>query len=83
MIEFTPPEMVDVTVNRNGAEISATVAWEHAPAVLKALLDVFRQTTAEYPELTQELQHLGGSSTTYDGYWWNTDRAKPGIGFTG
>lgn len=79
--EFTPPATVVVSVNRNGAEISATVEWGHAPAVLKALLDVFRETTKEYPELITELQPVGGGWTSYADDWSGCDRARKRVGF--
>jgi len=78
---FHPPATVRVSVNRNGAEIEADVEWEHAPAVLKALLDVFRGVTKDYPELIQELQPVGGGAIGYaeDAYW--EDRRRKKIGF--
>lgn len=64
---FRPPETVRVYVERNGAGLSADVAWDHGPAALKGLLDAMRLITEEYPELIQQLSDVqGGMQQIYD-----------------
>ncbi len=79
-VDFRPPETVEVRVNRGGAEMSATVQWGVAPAVLMAMLDVMRGVQTQYPELLPELTPLTGGAQSFEdeGGWYDRKRA---VGF--
>jgi hypothetical protein len=77
---FKPPDTVEVSVHRNGAELRATAKWSDAQLVLQAFLEVYRAATKRYPELIVELPHVGGSSVPYIDDWDSPDNKKK-IGF--
>lgn len=55
-----------VAVERNGACISMSdVPAEQAGTVLGDLLKAFRLLSRDYPELIQQLDAIGGGSTTF------------------
>lgn len=66
-----PPSPLDglkakVVIERNGAAVSIEdVEAKDAFTVLAELLDAMRVTAKVYPELTQELQPVGGGSIEY------------------
>lgn len=78
---FKRPETVQVSVQRNGAELSATVKWEDVQLVLQEFLEVYRRATKQYPELIVDLPHVGGSSVQYVDDWSDGEAKKRKIGF--